>query len=159
MFHSRIGIVHFSDASNTIRYSILNRESSVGKELLVFVIFRICLLKFSIALVVYIIRLISGGYLKKVDKYCQLSLQLLIAYEYLMPHLISNRSRADNPASSLAAVYYLSHIGTECLSVFIADKFGAIPDLMNYIFLNLRFRKRGFNCFLKSLQTINRTDK
>jgi len=141
MPHSRIGIVHFSDASNTIKYSILNSESSVGNELLVFVIFRICLLKFSIALVVYIIRLISGGYLKNVDKYCQLSLQLLIAYEYLSPIFYQIDQEQPILLPHWQQCRY-PHIGTECFSVLITDKFSAIPNLMNYTFLNLRFGEK-----------------
>ena len=95
--HSKMGVVHFLDVSMTTKYRGLNRESSVGKGLLVLVTVRIFRFRFSIALVVYMILLISGGYLKNTDRACQLSLQLLIAYVYLPPHVSSKHSRRQDP--------------------------------------------------------------
>ena len=56
-------VVHFFEASMTAKYTSLNSESSVGKLDLFLVTFLIYLFRFSMAFVVYMMRLISSGYL------------------------------------------------------------------------------------------------
>jgi hypothetical protein len=50
--------------------------------------------------VVYIIFLISGGYLKKVASSAQLFRQELVIRGYLLPQMASNSFSASKPASS-----------------------------------------------------------
>src|SRR5690606_1222492 len=88
-----------------VRYSNFIAASSLTKALLVLVAFLNCLLKLSMALVVYINLLISGGYLNIVLSSFQLSRQLFTANRYFPDHLFSRLSSAFSASFSVADLY------------------------------------------------------
>ena len=87
------------------RYSIFFNESSLVNDGLLFVIFLNWRFNHSIIFVVYIIRRISGGYAKKVERISQLSSQLFTQDGYDLTHFSLNCIKAFIPSSSVTAWY------------------------------------------------------
>ena len=79
---------------------LLNRASSVGNTAFDFVTLRKPRLKFSMEFVVYIIFLISAGYLKNVDSCGQLFRHEATDAAYFFPHTYSSVSKASKAISS-----------------------------------------------------------
>ena len=86
------------------KYSILRKDSSLGKLGLFLVTCRNWRLSPSMILVVYIIFRISAGYAKRVDKISQLSSHDFTQDGYAFPHFSFNRIREFNTSSSVTAV-------------------------------------------------------
>jgi len=95
-----IGIVHFLEAFFIPKYSNFIKEFSFGKAPLVLVSFLNCRCTDSIILVVYIIFLISVGYLKNTDKLSHLFCQEFMTRGYFLAHF-SPSFKSSSSANSL----------------------------------------------------------
>ena len=105
------------------KYKILRRLSSLVNDGLFFVILQNCRFKPSIIFVVYIIRLISAGYAKNVDRISQLSSQLLTQLNdfFISPYQFGNcfNSRVSLAAFSCSAFAYTGSLAVKLNSLIV----------------------------------------